>query len=216
MTIRCDNNLAPPRTPKACNLLTCPRPHDPRIYRPYVARNRDPILDVLRRVLPGQGLVLEVASGSGEHAAYFAAHLPALTWQPSDPDPEALASIAAHRAAAGTPNLLAPLQLDVSAPRWPVERADAMICNNMIHISPWSASEGLMAGAARTLPPGGVLYLYGPYKIDGRHTAPSNAAFDANAAGAKCRLGHPRSRRRRGIGGTQRLDVDGDRRNAGQ
>ncbi len=154
------------------------QPHDPRIYRPYVARNRDPILDVLRRVLPAQGLVLEVASGSGEHAAYFAAHLPALTWQPSDPDRAALASITAHRAAAGTPNLLAPLLLDVSAPRWPVERADAIICNNMIHISPWSASEGLMAGAARTLPVGGVLYLYGPYKIDGRHTAPSNAAFD--------------------------------------
>jgi SAM-dependent methyltransferase len=151
---------------------------DPRIYRPHVARNRDPILDVLRRVLPAQGLVLEVASGSGEHAAYFAEHLPALTWQPSDPDPAALASIAAHRAAAAAPNLLAPLLLDVSALRWPVEHADAVICNNMIHISPWSASEGLMAGAARTLPAGGILYLYGPYKIDGRHTAPSNAAFD--------------------------------------
>ena len=106
-------------------------------------------------------------------------HLPTLTWQPSDPDPEALASIAAHRAAAGMPNLLAPLLLDVGAPRWPVARADAVICNNMIHISPWSACEGLMAGAARTLPAGGVLYLYGPYKIDGRHIAPSNAAFDA-------------------------------------
>jgi SAM-dependent methyltransferase len=152
---------------------------DLRIYRPHVARNREPILDVLRSVLPKQGLVLEVASGSGEHAAYFAAHLPALTWQPSDPDPAALASIAGHRGAAGTPNLLAPLQLDVSAPRWPVERADAIVCNNMIHISPWSASEGLMAGAARTLPAGGILYLYGPYKIDGRHTASSNAAFDA-------------------------------------
>ena len=152
---------------------------DPRIYRPHVARNRDPILDVLRRVLPGHGLVLEVASGSGEHAAYFAQHLPTLTWQPSDPDPEALASIAAHRAAAGMPNLLAPLLLDVGAPRWPVARADAVICNNMIHISPWSACEGLMAGAARTLPAGGMLYLYGPYKIDGRHIAPSNAAFDA-------------------------------------
>ncbi len=152
---------------------------DPRIYRPHVARNREPILDVLRRVLPGHGLVLEVASGSGEHAAYFAAHLPALSWQPSDPDPAALASIAAHRATAGMPNLLAPLLLDVSASRWPVERADAIVCNNMIHISPWSACEGLMAGAARTLPAGGILYLYGPYKIDGRHTAPSNAAFDA-------------------------------------
>jgi SAM-dependent methyltransferase len=152
---------------------------DPRIYRPHVARNREPILDVLRSVLPKQGLVLEVASGSGEHAAYFAAHLPVLTWQPSDPDPAAVASIAAHRAAAGMPNLLAPLLLDVSAPRWPVERADAVICSNMIHISPWSASEGLMAGAARALPAGGILYLYGPYKIDGRHTASSNAAFDA-------------------------------------
>jgi len=151
---------------------------DPRIHRPHVARNRAPILDVLRRVLPGRGLVLEVASGSGEHVAYFAEHLPALVWQPSDPDPEALASIAAYRAAAGAPNLLAPVLLDVSAPRWPVERADAVICNNMIHISPWSASEGLMASAARTLPAGGILYLYGPYKIDGRHTAPSNAAFD--------------------------------------
>jgi SAM-dependent methyltransferase len=152
--------------------------HDPRIHRPHVARNRDPILDVLRRVLPKHGLVLEVASGSGEHVAYFAEHLPALTWQPSDPEPEALASTAAHRASAGMPNLLAPLLLDVSTLRWPVERADAIVCNNMIHISPWSASEGLMAGAARTLPAGGILYLYGPYKIDGRHTAPSNAAFD--------------------------------------
>jgi SAM-dependent methyltransferase len=156
-----------------------PQSHDRRLYRPHVARNREPILDVLRRVLPKQGLVLEVASGSGEHAAYFAAHLPALTWQPSDPDPAALASIAAHRAAAAAPNLLAPVLLDVTAPSWPVERADAVICNNMIHISPWSAGEGLMAGAARVLEEGGVLYLYGPYKIDGRHTASSNAAFDA-------------------------------------
>jgi SAM-dependent methyltransferase len=162
---------------------------DPRIYRPHVERNREPILDVLRRVLPKHGLVLEVASGSGEHAAYFAAHLPALTWQPSDPDPAALASIAAHRTAGGAPNLLAPVLLDVSAPRWPVERADAVICNNMIHISPWSASEGLMAGAARTLPAGGILYLYGPYKIDGRHTAPSNAAFDATLRAQNPALG---------------------------
>jgi len=151
---------------------------DPRIYRPHVVRNRDPILEVLRPVLPSHGMVLEVASGSGEHAAYFATQLPALVWQPSDPDPRALASIAAHRTAAEAPNLLAPLQLDVTAQHWPVERADAVICNNMIHISPWSASEGLMAGAARSLPAGGILYLYGPYKIDGRHTASSNEAFD--------------------------------------
>ncbi len=151
---------------------------DPRQYRPHVARNRDPILDVLRRVLPPKGLVLEVASGSGEHLAYFAAKLPALSWQPTDPDPEALASAAAHRTAAGTPNLLPPLPLDVMSDRWSVERADAVICCNMIHIAPWAACEGLVAGAARTLPTGGLLCLYGPYKIGGEHTAPSNRDFD--------------------------------------
>jgi SAM-dependent methyltransferase len=143
-----------------------------------VARNREPILEVLKRVLPRQGLVLEVASGSGEHAAYFAKALPGLSWQPTDPDAEALASIAAHRAAAGGSNLLPPLQLDVTEGEWPVARADAILCSNMIHIAPWTACEGLIAGAARVLPPGGILYLYGPYKIDGRHTAPSNQAFD--------------------------------------
>jgi SAM-dependent methyltransferase len=145
-----------------------------------VSRNRDPILDVLSRVLPQRGLVLEIASGSGEHAAYFARALPALTWQPSDPDQTALASAGAHRDAAALPNLLTPLRLDVTAPSWPVERADAIICCNMIHISPWAACEGLIAGAARVLAGGGVLYLYGPYKIGGAHTAPSNAAFDAD------------------------------------
>ena len=153
---------------------------DPRICRPHAVRNRDPILEVLRRALPPQGSVLEIASGSGEHAAYFAERLPSLTWQPTDPDPQALASIAAHRAAAGVANLLPPLQLDVHAERWPVERADAIVCCNMIHIAPWSACEGLISGAARVLPAGGILYLYGPYKIGGRHTAPSNAAFDAD------------------------------------
>jgi SAM-dependent methyltransferase len=153
---------------------------DPRIYRPHVARNRDPILDVLRRVLPPEGLVLEVASGSGEHAFYFAQNLPALDWQPTDPGPEALASVAAHRTDAGLPNLLPPLRLDVTAAHWPVARADAVICCNMIHIAPWAACEGLVAGAARVLPAGGLLYLYGPYKIGGRHTAPTNAAFDAD------------------------------------
>ncbi len=151
---------------------------DPRLYYPHVARNREPVLDVLRRVLPPRGLVLELASGSGEHAAYFAANLPALNWQPSDPDAAALASIAAHRADAGAPNLLPPLRLDATSAPWPVERAEAVVCINMIHITPWAASEGLMAGAARTLPAGGVLYLYGPYRIDGRHTAPTNQDFD--------------------------------------
>ena len=151
---------------------------DPRLYRPHVARNRDPILDVLRRVLPRQGLVLEVASGSGEHAAYFAKSLPAVSWQPSDPDPQSLASIAAHRAAADAPNLLAPVRLDAMSEPWPVEHADALVCINMIHISPWAVSEALMAGARRVLRSGGVVYLYGPYRIDGRHTASSNQDFD--------------------------------------
>ena len=117
---------------------------------------------MLKRVLPPRGLVLEIASGSGEHAAYFAAHLSALTWQPTDPDPQALASIAAHGAASGAPNLLPPLQLDVTAQAWPVERADAVMCANMIHIAPWAACEGLIAGTQRVLPAGGILYLYGP------------------------------------------------------
>jgi SAM-dependent methyltransferase len=151
---------------------------DPRQYRPHVARNRDPILDILQRILPPRGLVLEIASGSGEHAAFFAQALPALSWQPTDPEPEALASIAAHRAASGAANLLPPLQLDVTAPAWPIERADVVMCCNMIHIAPWVACEGLIAGAQRVLAAGGVLYLYGPYKIDGRHTAPSNQDFD--------------------------------------
>jgi SAM-dependent methyltransferase len=152
----------------------------PRLYYPHVARNREPILDVLRRVLPPQGLVLEIASGSGEHAAYFAKALPSVSWQPTDRDPQALASIAAHRAEAGAPNLLSPMQLDVMSWQWPIERADALVCSNMIHIAPWAVSEGLMAGAQRTLPVGGILYLYGPYKIGGRHTAPSNQEFDTS------------------------------------
>lgn len=151
---------------------------DPRQFRPHVPRNRDPILDVLRLILPPKGLVLEVASGSGEHAAYFAQNLRALDWQPSDPDQEALASATAHRAEASLPNLLPPLHLDVTAAQWPVGHADAVICCNMIHIAPWAACEGLIAGSARVLPTGGLLYLYGPYKIGGRHTAPTNQAFD--------------------------------------
>jgi hypothetical protein len=143
---------------------------------PAVARNREPILDVLRRVLPERAAVLEIASGSGEHAIYVAAALAHLTWQPTDPDPEALASIAAYRAAARLPNLLPPLALDAAASAWPVTQADAIVAINMIHIAPWAAAEGLMAGAARLHAP--VLFLYGPFREHGRHTAPSNAAFD--------------------------------------
>jgi SAM-dependent methyltransferase len=147
---------------------------------PSAARNREPILTVLQQVLPSQATVLEVASGAGEHAVHLSAALPDLTWQPTDRSPEALTSIAAHRARAGLPNLLPPLELDVRAPVWPLARADAVVSINMIHIAPWTAAEGLMAGAGRVLPPGGVLYLYGPFKEQGRHTAPSNAAFDAS------------------------------------
>ncbi len=150
---------------------------DPRLYAPATLRNRQPILDVLRRVLPDSGLVLELASGSGEHGAYFAAALPHLEWQSSDRDAPALASIDAHRLT-GPANLRPAVALDAASTQWPVAQADAIVCINMIHISPWSACEGLMAGAARTLPAGGVLYLYGPYKQGGHHTAPSNAAFD--------------------------------------
>jgi len=142
------------------------------------ARNRDPILAVLRDVLPKAGTVLELASGTGEHAVHFAAALRHLVWQPTDPDEQARASIAAHAAAAGLANLLPPLKLDASAPVWPLTRADAVVSINMIHISPWHATQGLMAGAARLLAPGAPLYLYGPYRLHGQHTAPSNAAFD--------------------------------------
>jgi hypothetical protein len=145
---------------------------------PAVARNRDPILTVLREVLPAAGTVLEIASGTGEHAIHFAAALPHLVWQPSDPDAQARSSIAAHAMQAGLANLLPPLELDAAAPVWPVTRADALVSINMIHISPWGATQGLMAGAARVLPAGAPLYLYGPYRRHGQHTAPSNAAFD--------------------------------------
>lgn len=151
---------------------------DRRAYAPATARNREPILAVLSRVFPPSGLVLEVSSGTGEHAAFFAGALPHLAWQPTDRDERALLSIAAHRDAAGLNNLLPPLILDVSSPDWPVARADAMACINMIHIAPWAACEGLMAGAARILSPGGALYLYGPYKEGGVHTAESNHRFD--------------------------------------
>jgi SAM-dependent methyltransferase len=146
---------------------------------PSTARNREPILAVLKPRLPSVGLVLEIAAGAGEHAAYNAAALPHLQWLPTDPDDDALASIAAWREHAGLPNLLAPLRLDAADPdRWPVERADAVVNINMIHISPWPATEGLMAGAGRLLPSGGLLFLYGPYLERAAETAPSNLAFD--------------------------------------
>ncbi len=152
----------------------------PRRVAPAAARNRDPILAVLRGVLPASGLVLEVASGSGEHVVHFAAALPGLTFQPSDPDPGARASIDAWAAEAGLDTIRPAVALDAAAPGWPVAAADAVLCINMVHIAPWAATEGLMRGAAAILPPGAPLVLYGPYRRDGAHTAPSNAAFDAD------------------------------------
>lgn len=146
---------------------------------PAAARNRDPILSVLKPRLPASGLVLEIAAGTGEHAVFNAAALPHLSWLPTDADDEALASIAAWRVRAGLPNLMAPLRLDAADPdSWPVKRADAVVNINMIHISPWSAAEGLMIGAGRVLPAGAPLVLYGPYLERDVPTAPSNLAFD--------------------------------------
>lgn len=146
---------------------------------PSALRNRGPIATVLRPRLPQAGTVLEVASGSGEHAVYNAAAFPHLNWQPSDVHPAALASIAAWRAQAALPNLLAPVRIDAATlEEWPIARAEAVICINMIHISPWAASLGLMRGVARVLPSGGRLFLYGPYLEGDVETAPGNVEFD--------------------------------------
>jgi hypothetical protein len=150
---------------------------------PASARNREPILDVLRRVLPHSARVLEIASGAGEHAVYFARAMPGLVWQPSDPDPEARASIGAWIEAEALNNVLAPRDIDARQSDWSGDEHapyDAVIAINMIHISPWAATVGLMAGASQRLRVGGIVYTYGPYKRDGRHTAPSNEAFDAS------------------------------------
>jgi hypothetical protein len=147
---------------------------------PAAARNREPILGVLARVLPESGKVLEVASGTGEHAAFFAQALQKLRWQPTDRDPTALASIVAHRADAGLANLLDPLALDVAIEPWPIAEADAIVAINMIHISPFASCIALFRGAERLLAAGAPLVLYGPFRFDGVFTAPSNAAFDAD------------------------------------
>ncbi|MBO9574801.1 MAG: DUF938 domain-containing protein [Sphingobium sp.] len=154
-------------------------PHDgDKRHAPATLRNRDAIEEVLWTCLPAHGTVLEVASGSGEHAIHFAQAFGALDWQPSDPDPAALKSIAAWAAEAGLANVKAPVMLDAGADDWPLTRADAILCINMVHISPWAATLGLLRGAERLLPEGGLLYLYGPYVRQGVETAPSNLAFD--------------------------------------
>ncbi len=147
-------------------------------FAPATGRNREPIREVLAKHLPAAGLVLEISCGTGEHAAYFAAAFPHLEWQPTDVDPDALSSATAWYGEAGLPNLRVPMRLDVVDAAWPIASAAAIVCINMIHIAPWSAALGLIAGAERSLPVGGVLYLYGPYRFDGELTAPSNQAFD--------------------------------------
>jgi SAM-dependent methyltransferase len=147
---------------------------------PATARNREPIFEVLQGALPATGLLLEIASGTGEHAAYMAPKLPGWRWQPSDGEADALATIDEHARVSGCARILPAIVLDVREQSWPVAQADAAFCCNMIHIAPWAAAEGLFAGAARILLPGAPLVLYGPYKRYGAHTAASNAAFDAD------------------------------------
>jgi Protein of unknown function (DUF938) len=152
---------------------------DARLMAPATARNREHITKVLLRHLPSHGLVLEVASGTGEHITHFAGVLGAdLRFQPSDPDAGARVSIDAWVHSTGARNVLPAIALDASTDSWPIQRADAVICINMIHIAPWEAAMGLVRGAARLLPAKGLLYLYGPYRRDGRHTVLSNEAFD--------------------------------------
>lgn len=153
---------------------------DQRLSSPSALRNRGPISEVLRTVLPESGTVLEIASGSGEHITHFATQFPALSWQPSDPSAEARGSILQWSQAEGVTNVLPPLDLDAASEVWPVGHADAMIAINMVHISPWLATLGLLKGAGRLLPAGGALFLYGPYRRQWQPFAQSNEAFDAS------------------------------------
>jgi SAM-dependent methyltransferase len=162
---------------------------DGRWISPSAERNKAAILEVLRRRLPARGLVLEIGSGTGQHVAHFARALPALTWQPSDPDARMRRSIAAWIAHEGMTNALPPVDLDVERAAWPVGHADAIVCINVVHVSPWSAVPALMTHAARILAPGAPLILYGPYRRGGAHTAPSNERFDAQLRAHDARWG---------------------------
>ena len=154
------------------------RTADGRWSTPAAERNKDPILGVLSRVLPSHGLVLEIASGTGQHVIHFAEALPGLNWQPSDPDAELRRSIALRMQDAHLPNIREPVELDVMRQRWPLPSADAVVAINMIHVAPWAATLALFEGAKAVLSPQGVLFLYGPYRRFGGHTSPGNAQFD--------------------------------------
>lgn len=145
---------------------------------PSSERNREPILDVLKDVVPESGLVLEIACGTGQHAVYFAEAFPQITWVPSDVDQEILLSAAAWRTDSGLENIAQPIFIDVTSENWPIAAANMVYSANMIHIAPWEVCIGLLDGAARILPEGGILFMYGPYKVGGKHTAPSNEEFD--------------------------------------
>jgi cyclopropane fatty-acyl-phospholipid synthase-like methyltransferase len=153
---------------------------DARRFSPSTARNAAPILAVLKEVLPARGRVLEIASGSGEHAVAFARAMPGIDWQTSDPDPEARASCAAWIAHEALDNVALPLAIDVQAKDWGVEGPfDAIVAINMIHYSPWASTSALFEGAVGLLRQGGIVFLYGPYRRNGQHTAPSNEVFEA-------------------------------------
>jgi SAM-dependent methyltransferase len=147
---------------------------------PTAERNKGPILDILARVLPRQGVVLEVASGTGQHVLHFAKALPALAWQPSDPDPELRESIALRVKEQQLANVNRPIDLDVTSLPWPLQTADAVVCINMIHVAPWAATLALLEGAKALLPTQHVLFLYGPYRRFGQHTSRSNEQFDSD------------------------------------
>jgi SAM-dependent methyltransferase len=151
-----------------------------RLHSAPADRNTGPIAGVLERLLPSDGSVLEIASGTGQHVVAFATAFPGLRWQPSEIDPELRRSIALRTADAGLANVAPPIALDVTGLPWPVPTVDAVLCINMIHISPWRATIALFEGAGQALRPGGLLVTYGPYQVDGQHTAPSNEAFDAS------------------------------------
>jgi SAM-dependent methyltransferase len=153
---------------------------DGRWVAPAAERNKGPMLEVLQRVLPPRGLVLEIGSGTGQHVVHFAKALPQLSWQPSDPDAENRQSIVLWSRVEELGNVKPPLALDVRERPWPIDAADAIVCINVVHVSPWAATLALFDGVREMLPPAGVLFLYGPYRRGGRHTAPSNEKFDAD------------------------------------
>jgi Protein of unknown function (DUF938) len=164
--------------------------HPDALHSPAAERNAWPLLAELRRLLPAEGVMLEIASGTGQHAAAFSAGLPGWHWQPTEADAALLPSIGAW--CAGLSRVRAPVTLDVGAPAWPAEvpaAIDAMFCANMIHISPWPVTCALMRGAARHLKHGGWLLTYGPYLEDGVETAQSNLAFDADLRRRDARWG---------------------------